>query len=280
MKNFLKYLLLISIISFTYSCSDDEEKEKPLRETTNYYPLTDGSFWVYLRAQVNPDGSVGTKKYERSEVNGSEVISGKTVTKINTYEGDSLNDIGTEVIKSNFFYSEDGKTYVSISFIEELLTVEELGITIPLNSEVKFITLIDEYASNWNLVEIPFTDLFMNIEGEEIIFTGKATLKAKSLGVKQYTNIDLSLNGNAVAYEYMFDISGKVYFIIAEQKIDAGTISIKSSIERLYMKDVGQVKRDDSEIKFSSTGLITPIIDSLDALPYNLFELKSYTVIQ
>ncbi len=280
MKTLFKYLLLLSLISFAYSCSDDDEKDKKIRDTTNYYPLTDGSFWVYLRAEVNPDGTLGAPKYEKNEVSGTEVISGKTATKIDTYEGDSPNEIGTEVVKSNFYYSEDGKTNVSISFIEELLTVEELGITIPLNSEVKFITLIDEYTSSWNILEIPFTDLAMNIEGQDISFTGKATLKAKSLGLRPYTNIALSLNGSAVAYLYEFEISGKVDFIIVGQKIDAGTISIKSSIERWFMKDIGQVKRDDSPIKFTSSGSITKILDSLDALPYNVFELNSYSVIK
>lgn len=279
MKNSFKYILLISLLIFTVSCSDDDDNKKST-STTNYYPLTSGSYWVYLKAEVKADGSLGSTIYERNEVSETEVISGKNTTKINTYEGDAPNNIGIEVIESNNYYSENGKTYASISYIDRLLSVEALGVNIPKPTNVDFIKLIDENASSWNVIEIPLNELPLQYQGQEIRLTGKATLKAKSLGEKLYTNLALSLNGNSAAYEYEFEISGNVSFIIVGQNVPAGTISIKSTIERWFMKDVGQVKRVDSAIEISSTGTISTILNTLDKFSSSVYELNSYSVIK
>jgi len=277
MKNSFKYLLIISLLVFAASCAedDDDDKKTPTDTTTNYFPLASGSYWVYSRADVDAEGNVGTPTYEREEVDMEEVVAGHNTTKVNTYESDAPNNFGSEASASNNYYNDNGKVYASISFVEQLLTVEALGITIPLNTEINFIKLIDVNASSWDVIEIPFNDLPLEFNGMNINFTGTAKLNAKYLGEKAYSNTTLSLNGNVAAFEYGFEITGNVKLA----GFDAGTITVKSTIERWYMKDIGQVKRVDSAVNITGTGQVAGLISGLGDFPSNVFELVSYSAV-
>jgi len=277
MKNSFKYLLIISLLVFAASCAedDDDDKKTPTDTTTNYFPLASGSYWVYSRAEVDAEGNVGTPTYEREEVDMEEVVAGHNTTKVNTYESDAPNNFGSEASASNNYYNDNGKVYASISFVEQLLTVEALGITIPLNTEINFIKLIDVNASSWDVIEIPFNDLPLEFNGMNINFTGTAKLNAKYLGEKAYSNTTLSLNGNVAAFEYGFEITGNVKLA----GFDAGTITVKSTIERWYMKDIGQVKRVDSAVNITGTGQVAGLISGLGDFPSNVFELVSYSAV-
>jgi len=256
MKNSFKYLLIISLLVFAASCAedDDDDKKTPTDTTTNYFPLASGSYWVYSM---------------------EEVVAGHNTTKVNTYESDAPNNFGSEASASNNYYNDNGKVYASISFVEQLLTVEALGITIPLNTEINFIKLIDVNASSWDVIEIPFNDLPLEFNGMNINFTGTAKLNAKYLGEKAYSNTTLSLNGNVAAFEYGFEITGNVKLA----GFDAGTITVKSTIERWYMKDIGQVKRVDSAVNITGTGQVAGLISGLGDFPSNVFELVSYSAV-
>ncbi len=276
MKNSFKYLLIISLLAFAVSCAedDDDDKKTPTDTSTNYYPLASGSYWVYSRAEVDAEGNVGTPTYEREEVDMEEVVAGHNTTKVNTYESDAPNNFGSEASASNNYYNDNGKVYASISFVEQLLTVEALGITIPLNTEINFIKLIDVNATSWDVIEIPFNDLPLEFNGMNINFTGTAKLKAKYLGEKAYSNTTLSLNGNVAAFEYAFEITGDVKLSF----VDAGTITVKSTVERWYMKDIGMVKRSDSAVNVTGTGTVASFIDALGKFPATNYELNSYSV--
>lgn len=276
MKNSIKYLLLISLLAFAVSCAeDDDDKKTPTDTTTNYYPLASGSYWIYARSEVDAEGNLSNTTYERNEVSGEEVVSGHNTTKVETYKGDAPNNMGNEPEETNNYYNDNGKVYASISFIKQLLTVEDLGLTIPIETEVEFVKLIDVNASSWNVIELPFTDLPIEFADQNISFTGKATLKANYEGEKAYSNTKLSLNGNAAAFVYTLEIAGDVKLA----SIPAGKISLKSTIERWYMKDIGQVKRVDSAINVTGEGLISQFLPGIGDFPGNSFDLDSYSVI-
>jgi hypothetical protein len=276
MKNSIKYLLLISLLVFAISCAeDDDDKKTPTDTTTNYYPLTSGSYWIYARSEVDANGTMSNTTYERSEVSGSEVVSGHNTTKVETYRGDAPNNMGNESEETNNYYSDNGKVYASISFIKQLLTVDALGITIPIETDVEFVKLVDVNATSWDVIELPFTNLPIEFGGQNISFTGKATLKATYAGEKAYSNTKLNLNGNTAAFVYSLVIDGDVKLA----SIPAGKISVKSTIERWYMKDIGQVKRVDSAISVTGEGLIQQFLTGLGDFPANSFELDSYSVV-
>lgn len=269
---YFQTLILLAIMSLTFvACQEeDDDDDKDPGTQKEYFPLAEGSFWVY---SSNEEGSNETF-YEKDEVKGNKSVDGKSTTQIDTYEGQSTTVFENEVSSSNYYYTENGKTYASIVYIEQLLAFNDFGLTFPLNTNLRFVKVIDFSADSWDVIEMDYDNLPLSFGGQEYRFTGTIKLTAKKLADKAYSNTELALNGSAKAIEYAFSLSGEVKL----GGTPYGNITISSKREHWYMENVGLVKGQITPVNISGTSLVQILVSQLPTIPGRTLELKSYTV--
>lgn len=268
---YFQTLILLAIMSLTFvACQeeDDDDDDKDPGTQATYYPLAEGSFWVYAVS------SEDATSYEKDEVKGSKSVDGKSTSQVDTYEGQSTTVFENEASASNYYYTENGKTYASIAYVEQLLSFSDFGLTFPLNTELKFVKVIDFSADSWDVIEMDYNNLPLSFQGQDYNFTGTIKLTARKLADQSYTNTELNLSGNAKAIEYSFALSGNVTAFT----IPLGEITISSKREHWYMENVGLVKRVDTSVSLTGTGTLQAILGSIPNIPGSSYELQSYTV--
>ena len=145
MKNYLK-LVLFALLAITFvSCQEEDDKDKDPVTNKDYYPLANGTSWEYEVNEVTADGSLSLINYEKYAVDGTESLDGKTVTNVDGYQrekgvetwGDPHENLNGK------HYAENNKVYTSVKYIENLLTFEDFNLSFPLNTDLKFVKMID-----------------------------------------------------------------------------------------------------------------------------------------
>lgn len=278
MKNIYK-LLIVAFLAITFvSCQDEDNDDKDPADTSNYYPLTQGTSWEYSVNEVSSDGTSTLLSYEKNEVDGTESLDGKTVTVVKVYQReDKIQTWGDPHENLNGkYYTENDKVYTSVSYIENLLTFEEFNLSFPLMTDLKFVKMIDFSVDSWNVIEMPYNDFPLAYEGQNLTFNGTITLKAKNLASKDYSNTKLALNGSAKVVEYSFELKGDVSMSLTGTKIPMGTISVASKREHWFLNNVGLVKRVDSAVSLSATGTLSQFLEGIPDIPGNTYELEAF----
>jgi hypothetical protein len=272
MQNLIKFLIIAFIATAFVACQEDDNDDKDPDVQENYYPMGDGSSWVYSVNEVDANNELSFLYFEKNMIDGQQTVDGKMTNVMKTYQAQSSDGFGTSEDSKNYYYSENDKVYASIAYVEQLLTFESFGLSFPLNTEEKFVKLLDKGVDSWDVIEIPYNNLPIEYANTSLNFTGSIKLTAKSLGMKSYSNAELSLAGEALAIEYSFVLSGNVSLA----GFPAGTISIGSKSEQWYMNNVGMVKRVDSSVSLDGTGTIQQFISQIEDIPGNTYELSSY----
>ncbi len=274
MKKATQYLMVLLFFGLIVSCSDDDKDDTTDEDNKVYFPLASGSNWTYAKSEIQADGSMNLVEYERQEVAGEEMIDGHSTYSIETYVAETPSSFGMEPASKTNYYNDNGKLWASVSYLEQLLTVDALGIQFPLNTDVKFIKLLDANVDSWTAIEIPYDKFDIEALGFQIQFTGKATYKVKRLGEKDYVNSELNIDNKVMAYEYEFELAGNTTLFSAP----FGNINIKTTSEQWFMPGVGLVRRIDNEVEVSGDGGVGAALNDLPNFPANHFELYQYSV--
>lgn len=243
MKKATLYLMLLALMGLMISCSEDDDKkdDDTPKEEMNYYPMATGSYWVYSETEVDGDGNETPRGYEKHEVENESELDGHSSYDVSTYEGETESEFEEEPSSTNTYYNDNGKIYVSANFVQEIFSVKEFGLELPISSEMLSVKLIDQDATEWEIASESYDSLTFNVMGIEVDFTGTATLKAKYVGEKAYSNEALDLNGNAGAFQYIFELTGNIDFNAGSPQ--QSTLSISSTREYWYMNNVGLVSK-------------------------------------
>ena len=279
MKNYLK-LVLFALLAITFvSCQEEDDKDKDPVTNKDYYPLANGTSWEYEVNEVTADGSLSLINYEKYAVDGTESLDGKTVTNVDGYQrekgvetwGDPHENLNGK------HYAENNKVYTSVKYIENLLTFEDFNLSFPLNTDLKFVKMIDFAVDSWTVIEMPYTNLPLNYSGQDLKFTGTIKLIAKNLSSENYSNSNLSINESANVVEYSFQLTGDVTMTLSGATLPAGTITVASKRKHWLVNNVGLVKREDSAVSIEATGLLAQFINNIPDIPGNRYEITAYT---
>ncbi len=279
MKNYLK-LVLFALLAITFvSCQEEDDKDKDPVTNKDYYPLANGTSWEYEVNEVTADGSLSLINYEKDEVQGTESLDGKTVTVVAVYQKEPGADTWGDPHENlnSKYYAENGKVYTSIKYIENLLTFEDFNLSFPLNTDLKFVKMIDFAVDSWTVIEMPYTNLPLNYSGQDLKFTGTIKLIAKNLSSENYSNSNLSINESANVVEYSFQLTGDVTMTLSGATLPAGTITVASKRKHWLVNNVGLVKREDSAVSIEATGLLAQFINNIPDIPGNRYEITAYT---
>lgn len=273
MQNLIKFLIIAFMATAFVACQDDDDDDPDPDVQENYYPMGEGSNWVYSVNEVDANNDLSFLYFEKNMIDGQQSVDGKMTNVMKTYQAQSTDGFGSSEDSKNYYYTENNKVYASIAYVEQLLTFESFGgLSFPLNTNEKFVKLLDKDVDSWDIIEIPYNNLPIEYSNTSLNFTGTIKLTAKRLGMKSYNNAALSLAGEALAIEYSFVLSGNVSIAA----FPAGTISIGSKSEQWYMNNVGMVKRVDSAVSLDGTGTIQQFISQVEDIPGNTYELSSY----
>lgn len=279
MKNYLK-LVLFALLAITFvSCQEEDDKDKDPVTNKDYYPLANGTSWEYEVNEVTADGSLSLINYEKYAVDGTESLDGKTVTNVDGYQrekgvetwGDPHENLNGK------HYAENNKVYTSVKYIENLLTFEDFNLSFPLNTDLKFVKMVDFAVDSWTVIEMPYTNLPLNYSGQDLKFTGTIKLIAKNLSNENYSNSNLSINESANVVEYSFQLTGDVTMTLSGATLPAGTITVASKRKHWLVNNVGLVKREDSAVSIEATGLLAQFINNIPDIPGNRYEITAYT---
>lgn len=279
MKNYLK-LVLFALLAITFvSCQEEDDKDKDPVTNKDYYPLANGTSWEYEVNEVTADGSLSLINYEKDEVQGTESLDGKTVTVVAVYQKEPGADTWGDPHENlnSKYYAENGKVYTSIKYIENLLTFDKFGLSFPLNTDLKFVKMIDFNVDSWTVIEMPYTDLPVTYAGQNLIFTGTIKLIAKNLANENYTNTELAINESAKVVEYSFELTGDVSIAVGGVKFPFGSITVASKRKHWMVSNIGLVKRVDSSVSIEGTGSLAPLIGTTPDIPGNRYEITAYT---
>ena len=196
MKNPVSILLLLLIGGLMFSSCEDDKTVTPSVEK-NYFPSTNGSYWIYTRTDV--EGGQTKTTNDSTVITGSETIHGQMASKYSMYFDGTFNE--------NYFrYSNDSKLYALPS---ELLP-SDLSNLIPdsLLPSNEWIVLADDKKSSWEMFKFNIAELPFEVMGQTAKLNGVVTVK----GIKGSTkNIDVS-GSPLVAQEFTTRISyvGKI----------------------------------------------------------------------
>jgi hypothetical protein len=276
MKKITQYLLILLFMGLVVSCSKDDDDDKKPTNNKEYFPLSTDTYWTYTKSQVLDDGSEVMMNYERQEVKGEETLDGHSTFKVETFVSESPVGFGTEADSKTNYYIDNGRLWASVSYLENVLSVRELNISFPLNTDIKFIKLIDANVDSWTAIEIPYDKFDFEALGFQVQFTGKATYKVKRLGERDFSNTALGLSGKAMAFEYETEIAGSTTVFAAP----FGTINVKYKSEQWFMPEVGLVRRVDAKPSITGTGTVGTVINDLPPTFSNSFELYQYSVVK
>lgn len=274
MKKATQYLLILLFMGLIISCSKDEDKQPTSNK--EYFPLSTDTYWTYSKSQVLDDGSEVMMNYERQEVSGEETLHGHSTYKVETFESDSPVGFETEAESKTNYYVDNGRLWASVSYLENVLSVRELNISFPLNTDIQFIKLIDANVDSWTAIEISYDKFDFEALGFQVQFTGKATYKVKRLGERDFTNTVLGLSGKAMAFEYETEIAGATTLFTAP----FGNINIKYKSEQWFMSEVGLVRRVDAKPTITGTGTVGTVINDLPPTFPTSYELYQYSVVK
>src|SRR6185295_15014021 len=113
MKNLKLYSLLVIIVIFAISCSEDITTNN----TTNFFPMTQGSYWVSNNYSVDSNGTK-TKTYMDSLVitDKNKDMDGQKATEFTDY-----NDSSKIAINQRYHYLEGSKLYLNSTYINRNL---------------------------------------------------------------------------------------------------------------------------------------------------------------
>lgn len=279
MKNYLK-LILFAFLAITFvSCQEEDDKDKDPVKTDDYYPLAQGTSWEYDVNEVAADGSLSLINNEKYVVDGTEVLDGKTVTNVNAFQKEPGSNIWGDPHENlnGKHYAENNKVYTSVKYIENLLTFEDFNLSFPLNTDLKFVKMVDFAVDSWTVIEMPYTNLPLNYSGQDLKFTGTIKLIAKNLSSENYSNSNLSINESANVVEYSFQLTGDVTMTLSGATLPAGTITVASKRKHWLVNNVGLVKREDSAVSIEATGLLAQFINNIPDIPGNRYEITAYT---
>ena len=244
MKKTTLYLMLIALMGLMISCSEDDDKkdDDTPKDEMNYYPMATGSYWVYSETEVDGEGNETLMGYEKHEVENESELDGHSSYDVSTYEGETESEFEEEPSSTNTYYNDNGKVYVSMNFVQEIFSVQEFGLVLPITSDMASVKIIDQDETEWEILSESYDSLMFNVMGIEVEFTGTATLKAKYVGEKAYSNESLDLNGNAGAFEYIFELDGDIEGEYMSSPIES-SLTISSTREHWYMNEIGLVSK-------------------------------------
>ena len=276
MKKTTLVVILIALMGLMLSCSEDDDKNDDTNKSEmNYYPMAVGSVWVYSKTEVDSEGKETQSGYEKHAVEKESELNGHSSYDVSSYDGETESEFEEEPSSTNTYYNDNGKIYVSKSFIENIFSVQALGLELPISTELASIKLIDQNETNWDMVDAQsYDNLKFNIMSQEVTFTGTATLKAKYVGEKSYSNTELNINGNAGAFQYIFELTGDIEFTFGTTQ--QSTLTISSTREYWYMDKIGLVSRIDKKAAITAGNpIVNTLISQMGEFPEVRFNLVS-----
>jgi hypothetical protein len=238
MKNTVSILLILLVGGLLLNSCKDEKTVTPSEEK-NYFPSSNGSYWIYNRTYVENNEPKTTN--DSTVIVGSETIHSQTASKYSMYFDGTFKE-------SYFRYSNESKLY---ALPTELLPTELAQLIPPGILPDAWVVLADDKQSSWEMFSFNISELPIEVMGQNAKLNGVVTVKGTKGSTK---NIDVS-GTSVVAQEFTTTISyvGKLNlagvdfnltFNIDTQNYYSDNIGLVSSetLEQTILIDLGFTK--------------------------------------
>ena len=178
------------------SCSDSDPSAVTENTIVEFFPMTEGSYWITENYVTDQDDQLtGDVTIDSTVVGGTVVKAGKTGRLFIDY---SLNEQNVYIKSGETIYrTEDDKLYYFGSLLDQML---DLPIDLPVIAEDEWLNLIDFKNSIWEVARIEITEDDSMLVTAEMDIIGRSSNNSK----------DFVISGKTVnAQEYIIDIEGQ-----------------------------------------------------------------------
>ncbi len=211
MKNLKFTVMLIALVFFAVSCSDDSGTSNEPDTTKNYFPSTTGNYWIFNDFSLdieNQKESPNNPSIDSAAITGTELAFGKTLSKYDIF---TLIDNNYEKQNEMQLIYENNSLYIRSNYMNSFFQFEELGgFELPFNINDTLLRIIDTknagerevYSKDITDFTIPDTPL------GDIKINGVMKIKSKRTAEESISVDGASVN--AIKYTIPISFDGEI----------------------------------------------------------------------